>query len=102
MGVWIPGFGTFTFMKEDTDVENNKFLPIQRPMFILAKKLVWLHGLKQNKMDTPGDIPVVLINSASIALGTSLSRNTVEHCIKKTLHVFFIIHFLQRKCGVYF
>ncbi|XP_077603942.1 coiled-coil domain-containing protein 81-like, partial [Crocuta crocuta] len=52
-GVQIPGFGTFTFTRQNTDMGNNKFLLIQRPVFIMAEKLVQLHGLKQNKIHTP-------------------------------------------------
>ncbi|XP_022369830.1 coiled-coil domain-containing protein 81 isoform X2 [Enhydra lutris kenyoni] len=48
-GVQIPGLGTFTFMRQKLEVGNNKFILIQRPMFIMAEKLVQIHGLKQNK-----------------------------------------------------
>nr|XP_055176631.1 coiled-coil domain-containing protein 81 isoform X2 [Nyctereutes procyonoides] len=48
-GVQIPGLGTFTFTRQKLEVGNNKFILIQRPMFIMAEKLVQIHGLKQNK-----------------------------------------------------
>lgn len=41
-------------MRQKLEVGNNKFILIQRPMFIIAEKLVQLHGLKQNKVYTPG------------------------------------------------
>uniref|UniRef100_A0A2R8M9B6 Coiled-coil domain containing 81 n=1 Tax=Callithrix jacchus TaxID=9483 RepID=A0A2R8M9B6_CALJA len=57
-GVQIPGFGTFTFMRQKLEVGNNKFILIQRPVFIMAEKLVQIHGLKQNKR--PGTVDSVL------------------------------------------
>ncbi|XP_058519688.1 coiled-coil domain-containing protein 81 [Ochotona princeps] len=84
-GVQMPGFGTFTFMRQKLDIGNNKFILIQRPVFIMAEKLVQTHGLKQNKIHTPGDIPVVPLNFVMISLGGPFSRDTVEGCVKETL-----------------
>ncbi|KAF6102509.1 coiled-coil domain containing 81 [Phyllostomus discolor] len=84
-GVQIPGLGTFTFMRQKLEVGNNKFLLFQRPVFVMAEKLVQLHGLKQNKVHTPGDIPVVPLNFAMISLEGSFNRDTVEGCVKETL-----------------
>ncbi|XP_008069239.1 coiled-coil domain-containing protein 81 isoform X2 [Carlito syrichta] len=64
-GVQIPGFGTFTFMRQKLEVGNNKFILIQRPVFIMAEKLAQIHGLKQNKR--PGTVDSVL--SSREALG---------------------------------
>ncbi|XP_039081395.1 coiled-coil domain-containing protein 81 isoform X2 [Hyaena hyaena] len=86
-GVQIPGFGTFTFTRQNTDMGNNKFLLIQRPVFIMAEKLVQLHGLKQNKIHTPGDIPVVPLNFAMVSLDTPFSRDLLESCVKETLRI---------------
>ncbi|KAM9220952.1 coiled-coil domain-containing protein 81 isoform 2-T2 [Dugong dugon] len=57
-GVQIPGLGIFTFTRQKLEVGNNKFILIQRPVFIVAEKLVQLHGLKQNKR--PGTVDSVL------------------------------------------
>uniref|UniRef100_A0A2R9AVX8 Coiled-coil domain containing 81 n=1 Tax=Pan paniscus TaxID=9597 RepID=A0A2R9AVX8_PANPA len=57
-GVQIPAFGTFTFIRQKLEVGNNKFILIQRPVFIMAEKLVQIHGLKQNKR--PGTVDSVL------------------------------------------
>ncbi|XP_032215088.1 coiled-coil domain-containing protein 81 isoform X2 [Mustela erminea] len=84
-GVQIPGLGTFTFMRQKLEVGNNKFILIQRPMFIMAEKLVQIHGLKQNKIYIPGDIPVVPLNFVMISLEGPFSRDTVEGCVKETL-----------------
>jgi hypothetical protein len=35
-------------------VGNKKFVLVQRPVFIMAEKLVQTHGLKQNKVFSPG------------------------------------------------
>ncbi|XP_037696917.1 coiled-coil domain-containing protein 81 isoform X2 [Choloepus didactylus] len=84
-GVHIPGLGTFTFMRQKLEVGNNKFILIQRPMFIMAEKLVQIHGLKQNKVYTPGDIPIVPLNFVMISLEGPFNRDTVEGCVKETL-----------------
>uniref|UniRef100_A0A8D2DMU5 Coiled-coil domain containing 81 n=1 Tax=Sciurus vulgaris TaxID=55149 RepID=A0A8D2DMU5_SCIVU len=47
-GVHIPGFGTFTFTRQKLEM-GNKFILIQRPVFIMAEKLLQTHGLVQNK-----------------------------------------------------
>ncbi|KAM5317724.1 coiled-coil domain-containing protein 81 [Glossophaga mutica] len=84
-GVQIPGLGTFTFMRQKLEVGNKKLLLFQRPIFIMAEKLVQLHGLKQNKVYSPGDIPIVPLNFAMISLEGSFNRDTVEGCVKETL-----------------
>ncbi|XP_007168551.2 coiled-coil domain-containing protein 81 [Balaenoptera acutorostrata] len=84
-GVQIPGLGTFTFTRQKFEVGNNKFILIQRPMFIMAEKLVQIRGLKQNKVYTPGDIPVVPLNFVMISLESPFNRDTVERCVKETL-----------------
>ncbi|XP_058400508.1 coiled-coil domain-containing protein 81 isoform X1 [Diceros bicornis minor] len=84
-GVQIPGLGTFTFMRQKLEVGNNKFILIQRPIFIMAEKLVQIHGLKQNKVYTPGDIPIVPLNFVMISLEGPFNRDTVEGCVKETL-----------------
>ncbi|XP_011793882.1 PREDICTED: coiled-coil domain-containing protein 81 isoform X1 [Colobus angolensis palliatus] len=84
-GVQIPGFGIFTFMRQKLEVGNNKFILIQRPVFIMAEKLVQIHGLKQNKVYTPGDIPIVPLNFVMISLEGPFNRDVVEGCVKETL-----------------
>ncbi|XP_058924488.2 coiled-coil domain-containing protein 81 isoform X1 [Kogia breviceps] len=84
-GVQIPGLGTFTFTRQKLDVGNNKFILIQRPVFIMVEKLVQIHGLKQNKVYTPGDIPVVPLNFAMISLEGPFNRDMVERCVKEKL-----------------
>ncbi|XP_003313289.3 coiled-coil domain-containing protein 81 isoform X1 [Pan troglodytes] len=84
-GVQIPAFGTFTFIRQKLEVGNNKFILIQRPVFIMVEKLVQIHGLKQNKVYTPGDIPIVPLNFVMISLEGPFNRDVVEGCVKETL-----------------
>ncbi|XP_004709008.1 coiled-coil domain-containing protein 81 [Echinops telfairi] len=84
-GVHIPGLGIFTFMRQKLDMGSNKFILIQRPIFILAEKLVQLHGLTQNKVHTPGDIPIIPLNFITISLEGPYNRDIVEGCVKETL-----------------
>ncbi|KAM7087308.1 coiled-coil domain-containing protein 81 [Molossus nigricans] len=84
-GVQIPGLGTFTFMRQKIEVGNSRFILFQRPVFIMAEKLVQLHGLKQNKVFTPGDIPIIPLNFVVISLESLFHRDTVEGCVKETL-----------------
>ncbi|VTJ85751.1 Hypothetical predicted protein, partial [Marmota monax] len=51
-GVHISGFGTFTFTRQKLEM-GNKFILIQRPVFIMAEKLLQTHGLSQNKVYSP-------------------------------------------------
>uniref|UniRef100_A0A671FCS0 Coiled-coil domain containing 81 n=2 Tax=Rhinolophus ferrumequinum TaxID=59479 RepID=A0A671FCS0_RHIFE len=84
-GVHIPGLGIFTFTRQKLEVGNNKFILILRPMFIMSEKLIQIHGLKQNKAYTPGDIPIVPLNFVVISLEGPFKRDTVEGCVKETL-----------------
>ncbi|XP_063549519.1 coiled-coil domain-containing protein 81 isoform X2 [Gorilla gorilla gorilla] len=51
----------------------------------MAEKLVQIHGLKQNKVYTPGDIPIVPLNFVMISLEGPFNRDVVEGCVKETL-----------------
>ncbi|KAH0500213.1 Coiled-coil domain-containing protein 81 [Microtus ochrogaster] len=51
----------------------------------MAEKLVQTHGLKQNKVFSPGDIPVVPLNFVMISLEGPFNRDTIEGCVKETL-----------------
>ncbi|XP_031243148.1 coiled-coil domain-containing protein 81 [Mastomys coucha] len=84
-GVQISGLGTFTFTRQQLEMGNKKFILVQRPVFIMAEKLVQTHGLKQNKVFSPGDIPVVPLNFVMISLEGPFNRDTVEGCVKETL-----------------
>lgn len=53
-GVNIPGIGTFTFSQKKLDIGNNKFMLIQRPVFVLSEKFAQTHALENPKHFTPG------------------------------------------------
>ncbi|XP_033001979.1 coiled-coil domain-containing protein 81 [Lacerta agilis] len=84
-GVLIPGLGTFSFLRQKLEVGNNKYILIQRPVFLLSEKLAQIHGLKFNKIHTPGDIPIVPLNFIVLSLEGPFNRETVEGCVRETL-----------------
>ena len=53
-GVTIPGLGVFTFSQKKIDVGSNKFIVIQRPVFVLSEKFVQTHSLQYPKQHTSG------------------------------------------------
>ncbi|KAM6158617.1 LOW QUALITY PROTEIN: coiled-coil domain-containing protein 81-like [Rhynchocyon petersi] len=84
-GVQIPGLGIFTFTRQRLQVGNNKFIFLKRPIFVLAEKLVQLHRLEQNKIYTPGDIPVIPLNFTMLSVDLPFTRDIVEGCVRETL-----------------
>lgn len=54
-GVLIPGLGTFTFSQKKLDVGNNKYLLIQRPIFILLEKFCQTHQIHVTKYHVTGN-----------------------------------------------
>lgn len=53
-GVNVPGLGSFTFSQKKLDVGNNKYILIQRPVFLLSEKLAQTHGLNSTKHHVTG------------------------------------------------
>ncbi|KAM4044861.1 coiled-coil domain-containing protein 81 [Anomaloglossus baeobatrachus] len=87
-GVQIPGLGTFTLSRQKLDVGNNKFILMQRPVFLLSEKLIQRHGLKFNKVFTTGDIPIVPLNFIALSFSCPFNRDTIEACVRETLGAF--------------
>ncbi|KAF1392671.1 hypothetical protein PFLUV_G00030480 [Perca fluviatilis] len=88
-GVHLAGLGTFTFSQQKLDI-GNKFTMIQRPIFLLAGKLVQSLGLKQLRpMAAATHLPVVQLNFAAVSQDTPFSRDVVEGCIRETLLLLF-------------
>ncbi|XP_044143033.1 coiled-coil domain-containing protein 81 [Bufo gargarizans] len=87
-GVQIPGLGTFTLSRQKLDVGNNKFIIMQRPVFLLSEKLAQVHGLKFNKVFTTGDIPIVPLNFIALSFACPYNRDTIEACVRETLGAF--------------
>uniref|UniRef100_A0A6J0UYV7 Coiled-coil domain-containing protein 81 n=1 Tax=Pogona vitticeps TaxID=103695 RepID=A0A6J0UYV7_9SAUR len=84
-GVLIPGLGTFSFLRQKLQLGNNKHTLLQRPVFLLSEKLAQIHGLKFNKIHTPGDIPIVHLNFIVLSLEGPFNRDVVEGCVRETL-----------------
>ncbi|XP_066275628.1 coiled-coil domain-containing protein 81-like isoform X2 [Branchiostoma lanceolatum] len=84
-GVHIAGLGTFTYIHKKLDVGNNKYILIQRPVFLLAERFAQTHQLEATKHYTTGEIPVVQLNFAALSLETPFDRDTVEACVREVL-----------------
>ena len=50
----ISGLGTFTFSKRSIDVGSNKFIVIQRPVFVLSERFAQTHSLHYVKQHVSG------------------------------------------------
>ncbi|XP_064815945.1 coiled-coil domain-containing protein 81-like, partial [Oncorhynchus masou masou] len=86
-GVYIAGLGSFTFSQQKLDV-GNKFVLIQRPIFLLSEKLSQSHGLKQVKpLSAAGDVPLVQLNFTVLSVESPFERHVVEGCVRETLLV---------------
>lgn len=84
-GVTIPNLGTFTFTHKKMDIGNNKFILIQRPVFMLSEKFAQTHALNYTKHHTTGEIPVVQLNFTALSVTSSFDRDTVETCVREVL-----------------
>ncbi len=84
----IPGFGTFTFIHKRTDVGNNKYLLIQRPVFVFSEKFAQTHALKFTRYPVNGAIPIHPLNYFYIQTQSTYSRDQIEQCVKHVLQVF--------------
>lgn len=84
-GVHIANLGTFTFVHKKMDIGNNKFILLQRPVFVLSEKFAQTHALQYTKYHTTGEIPVVQLNFTVLAMETPFDRDTVESCVREVL-----------------
>ncbi|XP_071344860.1 coiled-coil domain-containing protein 81-like isoform X2 [Trachinotus anak] len=88
-GVHLAGLGTFTFSQQKLDV-GNKFTMIQRPIFLLAGKLLQSLGLKQARpLAAATHLPVVQLNFTAVSQESPFSRDVVEGCVRETLLLLF-------------
>ncbi|CAJ1049483.1 coiled-coil domain-containing protein 81-like [Xyrichtys novacula] len=84
-GVHLAGLGTFTFSQQRLDI-GNRFIVVQRPVFLLAGKLLLSLGLKQVRpLAAATHLPIVQLNFAAVSQETPFSRDVVEGCIRETL-----------------
>jgi hypothetical protein len=84
-GVNIPGLGVFTFTQKKLDIGNNKFILIQRPVFVLSEKFAQTHRLNYAKHFTSGQIPIIQLNFSVLSAESPYDRDTVERCVKEVL-----------------
>ncbi|XP_054753311.2 coiled-coil domain-containing protein 81-like [Lytechinus pictus] len=84
-GVQIHALGTFTFTQKKIDIGNNKFILIQRPVFVLSEKFAQTHGLSYTKHFTSGQVPIVQLNFATLSNESPFDRDTVEGCVREVL-----------------
>ncbi|XP_071800630.1 coiled-coil domain-containing protein 81-like isoform X2 [Asterias amurensis] len=84
-GVNIPGLGVFTFTQKKLDIGNNKFILIQRPVFVLSEKFAQTHRLNYAKHFTSGQIPIIQLNFSVLSAESPFDRDTVERCVKEVL-----------------
>jgi len=84
--VHIPGLGSFTFTTSKLDVGHNKFILIQRPVFVLSEKLARTHRLTQSRYHVPGEIPVIQLNFTALSYVLNLDRDLVESSIKEVVN----------------
>ncbi|XP_058485867.1 coiled-coil domain-containing protein 81-like [Solea solea] len=88
-GVHVAGLGTFTFSQQQLDL-GNRFMMIQRPIFLVAGKLVQSLGLKQTRpLAAATHLPVVQLNFTAVSQETPFSRDVVEGCVRETLALLF-------------
>ncbi|KAK2908419.1 hypothetical protein Q8A67_004256 [Cirrhinus molitorella] len=84
-GVYIFGLGTFTFCQQKLNL-GNKYILIQRPIFILSEKLSQYYGFQQIKPQAT-DVPVVPLNFSALSAEGPYDRDAVEGCVRETLHL---------------
>jgi len=83
--VQISQLGTFSFSSKRLDIGNNKFIIVQRPVFLLSQRLAQTHGLSYTKHHVSGEIPVVKMNFTAIAISMGKERDLVEGCIREIM-----------------
>ncbi|KYO19217.1 coiled-coil domain-containing protein 81 [Alligator mississippiensis] len=88
-GANVPGLGIFSLARTKLDLGGNRFIAIQRPVFLLSEKLSRAYGLKQSKTYTPDEYPVVPLNITTLSLKTALKKKEIEDCIRETVLYFY-------------
>jgi len=83
--VQIAQLGTFSFSSKRLDIGNNKFIIVQRPVFLLSERLAQTHGITYTRHHVSGEIPVATMNYTAIAIAMGRERDLVEGCIREIL-----------------
>ncbi|NXV72326.1 CCD81 protein, partial [Atlantisia rogersi] len=83
-GVRIPALGSFDVVPTWTQ-DGKKDVVIQTPVFQLARNLVDVHDLRDNKDYLPGNKELEPLKYGEVAAAASVSRWKVVACIQGTL-----------------
>ncbi|XP_029862910.1 coiled-coil domain-containing protein 81-like isoform X1 [Aquila chrysaetos chrysaetos] len=83
-GVRIPTLGSFDTVPKQIQVGCEAVI-IQQPVFHLARNLVNVHNLTDNKAYLPGNKEVEALKYAKVAAATCVSRQKAESCIQGTI-----------------
>ncbi|KAF1596378.1 Coiled-coil domain-containing protein 81, partial [Eudyptes moseleyi] len=79
-GVRIPTLGSFDAVPQRIQAGDEAVI-IQRPVFRLARNLVVVHNLMDDKDYLPGNKELEPLKYAKVATDASVSRRKVESCI---------------------
>ena len=80
-GVNIPGLGTFTFSQKKLDVGNNKYILIQRPIFLLSEKFAQTHQVHYTKYHVSGIYFLTTLAFISVVVMCMQSYAYIERLI---------------------
>uniref|UniRef100_A0A8C0ANV6 Uncharacterized protein n=1 Tax=Buteo japonicus TaxID=224669 RepID=A0A8C0ANV6_9AVES len=83
-GVRIPTLGSFDTVPKQVQVEDEAVI-IQQPVFHLARSLVNVHNLTDNKAYLPGNKELEALKYTKVAAAACVSRQKAESCIQGTL-----------------
>lgn len=85
-GVSIPMLGTFTFTQKKLDIGKNKFIMMQRPIFMLSEKFAQTHGLQSVKYHVPGQSLFLTCYCAIIQIQGSNEQLILERFVGMTMY----------------
>ncbi|XP_075597516.1 coiled-coil domain-containing protein 81-like [Balearica regulorum gibbericeps] len=83
-GVRIPALGSFDVVPTRIQ-DGDEVVIMQRPVFRLARNLVAVHNLRDNKDYLPGHKELEALKYAKVADAASVSRQKAENCIQGTV-----------------
>ncbi|NXV53584.1 CCD81 protein, partial [Uria aalge] len=82
-GLRIPTLGSFDAVAERVQV-GDEIVTIRKPVFHLARNLVVIHNLMDNKAFLPGNKELEPLRYSKVAAVTAMPRRKAEDCIQGT------------------